>query len=74
MLLGSGATYLGFLVHEGLLSHPEFDQQWQTQTISYLYEYQKKQKNTGFSRPSISGKTSAKKKYHGTKCYPCACP
>jgi nitrogen fixation/metabolism regulation signal transduction histidine kinase len=41
MLLGSDATELGFLVHEGLLSHPEFDQQWQTQTISYLYEYQK---------------------------------
>lgn len=41
MLLGSASTDLGFIVHEGVLSHPEFDQQWQTQTISYLYQYQK---------------------------------
>lgn len=44
MLLGSAATDLGFSVNGGVLSHPAFDQQWQTQTISYLYEYQKQTK------------------------------
>jgi two-component system nitrogen regulation sensor histidine kinase NtrY len=41
MLLGSIATDLGFIIHEGMLFHPEFDHQWQTQTIRYFYEHKK---------------------------------
>jgi two-component system nitrogen regulation sensor histidine kinase NtrY len=54
MLLGSSATSLGFLVHEGRLSHPEFDQHWQTQTISYLYKHhQQTEKHWLFSAIDI---------------------
>ncbi len=48
MLLGSAAFDLGFLLHEGVLSHLEFDQQWQTQTISYVYESQKESETHWF--------------------------
>ena len=43
MLLSSSATSLAFSVYESWLYHPEFDQQWQTQTISYLYKQHQRQ-------------------------------
>jgi two-component system nitrogen regulation sensor histidine kinase NtrY len=40
MLLGSFATALGFNQQDGKLTHPNFDQQWQCQSIQYLQENQ----------------------------------
>jgi len=40
MLIGSLATDLGFIQKNGQLSHPEFDHQWQCQSIQYMQENQ----------------------------------
>lgn len=40
MLLGSFANDLGFKYHNGQLTHPKFDQEWQCQSIQYLQENQ----------------------------------
>lgn len=37
MLLGSSARDLGFIHQDGQLSHPNFNQQWQCQSIQYLH-------------------------------------
>ncbi|TPH12142.1 sensor histidine kinase [Litorilituus lipolyticus] len=41
MLMGSLASELGFLLEHDRLSHPQFDHQWQCQSISYLYQNKK---------------------------------
>jgi len=40
MLLDSLASDLGFKQHDGQLTHPKFDQQWQCQSIQYRQESQ----------------------------------
>ncbi|PKG85370.1 histidine kinase [Colwellia sp. 75C3] len=38
MLIGADAEDLGFVMNNGNLSHSQFDQQWQCQSISYLFQ------------------------------------
>ncbi len=38
MLVGSAATDLGFCLQDSQLQHPKFAQQWQCQSIKYLYQ------------------------------------
>ncbi|MCW8832301.1 MAG: HAMP domain-containing histidine kinase [Colwellia sp.] len=41
MLLGTKAEDLGFTLTDDSLSHAQFDQQWQCQSISYVYQQKK---------------------------------
>jgi two-component system nitrogen regulation sensor histidine kinase NtrY len=38
MLIGAAAEDLGFVLNNGHLSHSQFNQQWQCQSISYLFQ------------------------------------
>ncbi|ALO35945.1 hypothetical protein CMT41_15345 [Colwellia sp. MT41] len=41
MLIGTSAADLGFVMDNDNLSHSQFNQQWQCQSISYLYQQKK---------------------------------
>lgn len=41
MLVGTTASDLGFVLENGNLSHSQFNQQWQCQSISYLFQQKK---------------------------------
>jgi two-component system nitrogen regulation sensor histidine kinase NtrY len=41
MLIGAAAKDLGFSMENGKLSHSQFNQQWQCQSISYLFQQKK---------------------------------
>ncbi|WP_291614095.1 hypothetical protein [Colwellia sp.] len=41
MLIGTSAADLGFVMENDALSHSQFNQQWQCQIISYLYQQKK---------------------------------
>jgi signal transduction histidine kinase len=41
MLIGAAAEDLGFVMNNGNLSHSQFNQQWQCQSISYLFQQKK---------------------------------
>ncbi|KGJ95325.1 histidine kinase [Colwellia psychrerythraea] len=41
MLVGTAATDLGFVLENGNLTHSQFNQQWQCQSISYLFQQKK---------------------------------
>ncbi|MCJ8296239.1 MAG: HAMP domain-containing histidine kinase [Colwellia sp.] len=41
MLIGTSAEDLGFVLENDALSHSQFNQQWQCQSISYLYQQKK---------------------------------
>jgi len=38
MLVGTSAHDLGFIIEEGNLSHSQFNQQWQCQSVSYIFQ------------------------------------
>lgn len=55
MLIGSHASELGFTFKKGLLSHPKFNREWQSQTISYDEQSQNEnEKHWLFSAINIS--------------------
>lgn len=41
MLIGTAAIDLGFVIENGNLSHSQFNQQWQCQSIRYLFQQKK---------------------------------
>jgi len=41
MLIGTAANDLGFVIENGNLTHSQFNQQWQCQSISYLFQQKK---------------------------------
>ena len=41
MLIGTAANDLGFVIENGNLTHSQFNQQWQCQSISYLFQDRK---------------------------------
>lgn len=41
MLIGTAAKDLGFVIDNGNLTHSQFNQQWQCQSISYLFQQKK---------------------------------
>ncbi|WP_019027163.1 sensor histidine kinase [Colwellia piezophila] len=41
MLMGTSAADLGFVMENDTLTHSQFNQQWQCQSISYLYQQKK---------------------------------